>query len=55
MILEIAGLILATIIGAAPAYAQDQAPEPAEYRTENYRAPVPATLAGARVLTTNEA
>jgi len=47
MILEIAGLILATIIGAAPAYAQDQAPEPAEYRTENYRAPVPATLAGA--------
>ena len=55
MILEIAGLILATIIGAAPAYAQDQAPEPAEYRTENYRAPVPATLAGARVLTTNDA
>jgi hypothetical protein len=55
MILEIAGLILATIIGAAPACAQDQAPEPAEYRTENYRAPVPATLAGARVLTTNDA
>jgi PQQ-dependent catabolism-associated CXXCW motif protein len=55
MILAIAGLMLATIIGAAPAYAQDQAPEPAEYRTENYRAPVPATLAGARVLTTNDA
>jgi len=55
MILAIAGLILATIIGAAPAYAQDQAPEPAEYRTENYRAPVPPTLAGARVLTTNDA
>lgn len=29
-------------------------PEPAGYRTESYRAPVPATLAGARVLTTEE-
>ena len=29
--------------------------EPDGYRTENYRAPVPATLAGARVLTTAEA
>ncbi len=27
-------------------------PEPAGYRTENYRAPTPATLAGARVLST---
>ena len=30
-------------------------PEPDGYRTEDYRAPVPATLAGARVLTTAEA
>ena len=30
-------------------------PEPDGYRTDNYRAPVPATLAGARVLTTAEA
>jgi PQQ-dependent catabolism-associated CXXCW motif protein len=30
-------------------------PEPETYRTENYRAPVPATLRGARVLTTAEA
>jgi PQQ-dependent catabolism-associated CXXCW motif protein len=27
-------------------------PEPAGYRTENYRAPTPATLAGARVIST---
>ena len=40
---------------AAPAHAQDKRPEPDGYRTENYRAPVPATLAGARVLTTAEA
>ena len=30
-------------------------PEPDGYRTDDYRAPVPATLAGARVLTTAEA
>jgi len=29
-------------------------PEPSGYRSENYRAPVPATLAGARVLATPE-
>lgn len=41
---------------AAPALAQQQEPfEPEGYRTDNYRAPVPATLAGARVLTTEEA
>jgi PQQ-dependent catabolism-associated CXXCW motif protein len=34
--------------GAAP-------PEPPGYRTDNYRAPTPATLAGARVVTTAEA
>ena len=41
---------------AAPSFAQQQEPfEPAGYRADNYRAPVPATLAGARVLTTAEA
>jgi len=30
-------------------------PEPEGYRTENYRAPTPATLDGARVLTTTDA
>lgn len=41
---------------AMPAMAQEQEPfEPEGYRSDNYRAPVPATLAGARVLTTSEA
>ena len=41
---------------AAPALAQQQEPfEPEGFRTDNYRAPVPATLEGARVLTTAEA
>ncbi len=41
---------------AAQATAQQQEPfEPEGYRTDNYRAPVPATLEGARVLTTAEA
>jgi len=50
-----AGLVLAIVVCATPANAQDKAPEPGEYRTENYRAPVPATLAGGRVLTTADA
>ncbi|MBB5045594.1 PQQ-dependent catabolism-associated CXXCW motif protein [Rhodopseudomonas rhenobacensis] len=42
----------------APAAAEDGAaapPEPSGYRMEEYRAPVPATLQGARVLSTAEA
>ena len=50
-----AGLILAAVTLTAPANAQFDAPEPEGYRTENYRAPVPATLAGAKVLATAEA
>jgi PQQ-dependent catabolism-associated CXXCW motif protein len=50
-----ASLILAAVALSAPAHAQVNAPEPEGYRTENYRAPVPATLAGARVLETAEA
>lgn len=51
----IAGLILAAVALTAPTRAQLDAPEPEGYRTENYRAPVPATLAGAKVLATAEA
>jgi PQQ-dependent catabolism-associated CXXCW motif protein len=49
-----AGLIIATL-ALLPAYAQENASEPEGYRTENYRTAVPATLAGARVLSTAEA
>jgi PQQ-dependent catabolism-associated CXXCW motif protein len=50
-----ASLILAAVASGTPAHAQVTAPEPEAYRTENYRAPVPATLAGAKVLATAEA
>jgi PQQ-dependent catabolism-associated CXXCW motif protein len=59
MMLKLARLIAATLAFtvalALPAYAQENAPEPEGYRTDNYRAPVPVTLAGARVLATGEA
>ena len=51
----LAGLILAAFAFVIPAVAQEKPPEPDAYRTEDYRAPVPATLAGVRVLTTAEA
>ena len=38
-----------------PGRAQESPPEPEGYRADNFRAPVPATLAGARVLTTEQA
>ncbi len=50
-----ASLVLATLTFLGSAHAQENAPEPEGYRTDNYRAPVPATLAGARVLATAEA
>ncbi|MHB0768883.1 PQQ-dependent catabolism-associated CXXCW motif protein [Bradyrhizobium sp. 5.13L] len=51
----LAAVFVAALL-VAPALAQQQEPfEPEGYRTDNYRAPVPATLAGARVLTTEEA
>lgn len=52
---KLVGLALAAFACAAPSYAQERPREPDGYRTENYRAPVPATLAGVRVLTTSEA
>ena len=39
----------------AAAVAQENPPEPESYRLDNYRAPVPAALRGARVLGTAEA
>lgn len=48
-------VILAASVFAAQAHAQEKVSEPDGYRTDDYRAPVPATLAGARVLTTVEA
>jgi PQQ-dependent catabolism-associated CXXCW motif protein len=52
---RLARLVLAAFAFTVPALAQENMPEPDGYRAENYRAPVPATLAGARVFTTAEA
>ena len=51
----LAGLILAAFTFIVSTSAQDKPPEPDGYRMEDYRAPVPATLAGVRVLVTAEA
>ena len=48
------GLIVIVLMVAAAAHAQSGVDEPDAYRTDHYRAPVPATLAGARVLSTDE-
>ncbi len=50
-----ASVLLAFMVLAGTAGAQQLVPEPEGYRTEDYRSPVPETLAGARVLTTAEA
>ena len=47
--------MLAIVALRAGCAAQELVLEPEGYRTEDYRAPVPDTLAGARVLTTAEA
>jgi PQQ-dependent catabolism-associated CXXCW motif protein len=52
---KLAGFVVATLAFMAPVSAQLNPPEPDEYRADNYRAPVPATLKGARVLTTEQA
>src|SRR5207244_13170405 len=51
----LAGLILAAFTFIVSTSAQESPPEPDGYRMEDYRAPVPVTLAGVRVLTTAEA
>lgn len=55
MIRLCAVMLAAALVVGPPARAQDGPAEPDGYRTESYRAPVPATLRGARVLTTAEA
>ena len=44
-----------TLVVSFAATAGDAPPEPDSYRQSDYRAPTPATLKGARVLTTDEA
>lgn len=46
-------LLLPMVGGADIALGQVAPPEPGGYRTGNYRGPVPATLAGATILTTD--
>jgi PQQ-dependent catabolism-associated CXXCW motif protein len=48
----LAGVMLAALVTTA--IAQQNVDEPNDYRMADYRAPVPATLRGARVLTTAE-
>ena len=49
-------LLLSTALGArANADDIETPPEPPDYRLDNYRAPTPATLSGARVVSTAEA
>ena len=55
MTVPIARLMLALMVLAGTARADELVPEPESYRTEDYRAPVPDTLTGARVLSTREA
>jgi PQQ-dependent catabolism-associated CXXCW motif protein len=56
MMRKLASLIVVTLaFTTVLAHAQESPPEPDGYRTENYRAPVPATLTGVRVLATEEA
>ena len=43
------------VFAAIEARCEDAPPEPSGYRMDDYRAPTPATLAGARVVTTAEA
>jgi PQQ-dependent catabolism-associated CXXCW motif protein len=47
--------LLCALAAPLPARAEDRPPEPDAYRTSNYRAPTPATLKGARVLTSEQA
>jgi PQQ-dependent catabolism-associated CXXCW motif protein len=55
MIRLAASLAFAILASAAPVHAQELVLEPEGYRNEEYRAPVPDTLAGARVVNTAEA
>ncbi|WP_375775851.1 PQQ-dependent catabolism-associated CXXCW motif protein [Bradyrhizobium sp. ma5] len=53
--IRLAAMLAVILLAVSHVRAQDHPAEPEGYRTEDYRAPVPITLAGARVLTTAEA
>ena len=55
MMWKLAGLIAAALAVTWPGHAQEAVVEPEGYRTDDYRAPVPATLAGVSVLATEQA
>src|SRR5262245_63527650 len=56
MIRKAAGLILFTTLALGGAHAQDHLPiEPEAYRNDNYRAPTPRSLRGARTVSITEA
>lgn len=55
MIRYAASVVLALMALVGAVRAEELVPEPEGYRTNDYRAPVPDTLAGARVLSTAEA
>jgi PQQ-dependent catabolism-associated CXXCW motif protein len=48
-------LVCLLVLAGSPAAAEDAVAEPDGYRMQDYRAPTPATLRGARVLTTAQA
>src|SRR5258708_26119934 len=48
-------LVPALVVAAANAASTDRPAEPADYRLEDYRAPVPATVAGGKAIDTAEA
>jgi PQQ-dependent catabolism-associated CXXCW motif protein len=50
-----AGVLVTLIALSVSALADELVPEPEGYRTQDYRAPVPETLSGGRVLTTRQA
>jgi len=52
---RIAVSVILASVAPLLALASEPPPEPQSYRMEDYRAPTPATLKGARVLTTDEA
>jgi PQQ-dependent catabolism-associated CXXCW motif protein len=55
MMWKLVRMVAATLVMMVVAHAQDGVSEPEGYRSDNYRAPVPATLSGAKVLATGEA
>ncbi len=52
---QFSAALAVALLASASACAQDAVVEPETYRTDDYRAPTPPTLRGARVLTTMDA